>query len=139
MSKMDGEKWGGEKCINTGPGYVGELSLRSSFILSIAIMLLRLVSLLCVSASAALAAPSSQPSGCPSSGEGKQAPVVTVKNGSYVGVHNSYYNQDFFLGVPYAQVRLSFSLFGWHINALHMLILTATRQRPPFPHPAKLE
>ncbi|PQE23748.1 carboxylesterase family protein [Rutstroemia sp. NJR-2017a BBW] len=65
-------------------------------------MLLRLVSLLCVSASA-LAAPSSQPSGCPSGGEGKQAPVVTVKNGSYVGVHNSYYNQDFFLGVPYAQ------------------------------------
>lgn len=30
-------------------------------------------------------------------------PSVTVKNGSYTGLHNSYYNQDFFLGIPYAQ------------------------------------
>ncbi|KAF7922316.1 uncharacterized protein EAE97_011058 [Botrytis byssoidea] len=31
------------------------------------------------------------------------APTVTVKNGSYTGLHNTYYNQDFFLGIPYAQ------------------------------------
>lgn len=32
--------------------------------------------------------------------------TVALKNGSYTGVHNSAYNQDFFLGIPYAQVRL---------------------------------
>jgi carboxylesterase type B len=31
------------------------------------------------------------------------APTVTVKNGTISGVHSSTYNQDFFLGVPYAQ------------------------------------
>ena len=31
------------------------------------------------------------------------APTVTVKNGSYTGVHNPTYNEDFFLGIPYAQ------------------------------------
>ncbi|KAI8937076.1 hypothetical protein NX059_006294 [Plenodomus lindquistii] len=31
------------------------------------------------------------------------APTVTVKNGSYYGVHSAAYNQDFFLGIPYAQ------------------------------------
>ncbi|KAF2726003.1 carboxylesterase family protein-like protein [Polychaeton citri CBS 116435] len=30
-------------------------------------------------------------------------PTVHLKNGSYTGVHNSHYNQDFFLGVPFAQ------------------------------------
>lgn len=35
------------------------------------------------------------------------APVVAVKNGSYSGIHSSGYNQDFFLGIPYAQVCLS--------------------------------
>lgn len=32
------------------------------------------------------------------------SPVVSVKNGSYTGIHNTYYDQDFFLGIPYAQV-----------------------------------
>lgn len=32
------------------------------------------------------------------------APVATIKNGSYSGVHSSSYSQDFFLGIPYAQV-----------------------------------
>jgi hypothetical protein len=32
------------------------------------------------------------------------APVVTVKNGSYSGIYSSEYDQDFFLGMPYAQV-----------------------------------
>jgi triacylglycerol lipase len=31
------------------------------------------------------------------------APVATVKNGSYVGVHNDVYNVDYFLGMPFAQ------------------------------------
>lgn len=30
-------------------------------------------------------------------------PVVTVKNGSYSGIYNPTYKQDFFLGIPYAQ------------------------------------
>ncbi|CAD6446962.1 6027a471-67d2-4207-bfcc-7c532ec37a2c [Sclerotinia trifoliorum] len=34
-------------------------------------------------------------------------PTVTVKNGTYKGVHDTYYNQDFFLGVPYAQPPLN--------------------------------
>ncbi|KAH7462825.1 hypothetical protein FOMA001_g18296 [Fusarium oxysporum f. sp. matthiolae] len=32
-----------------------------------------------------------------------KAPVVNTLNGSYVGLYNSVYNQDIFLGVPYAQ------------------------------------
>lgn len=31
------------------------------------------------------------------------APTATVKNGTYNGVHNPEFNQDFFLGIPYAQ------------------------------------
>lgn len=31
-------------------------------------------------------------------------PQVTVKNGTYAGVYGSQYDQDFFLGMPYAQV-----------------------------------
>lgn len=30
-------------------------------------------------------------------------PSVTVQNGTYYGVHNPDYDQDFFLGMPYAQ------------------------------------
>lgn len=30
-------------------------------------------------------------------------PTVQVKNGTYVGVHSADYNQDYFLGLPYAQ------------------------------------
>ncbi|KAK2776262.1 carboxylesterase family protein [Colletotrichum kahawae] len=33
-----------------------------------------------------------------------EAPVVAVKNGSYAGIHSAEYNQDFFLGIPYAKV-----------------------------------
>lgn len=32
------------------------------------------------------------------------APTVTVKNGTYSGTHSDEYGQDFFLGMPYAQV-----------------------------------
>lgn len=31
------------------------------------------------------------------------APSVTVKNGTYTGLYQSTYDQDLFLGVPYAQ------------------------------------
>ncbi|KAH8900638.1 carboxylesterase type B [Thozetella sp. PMI_491] len=31
------------------------------------------------------------------------APTATVKNGTYVGVHNDFYNVDYFLGIPFAQ------------------------------------
>lgn len=31
------------------------------------------------------------------------APTVNVLNGSYYGIHNSVYNQDFFLGIPFSQ------------------------------------
>jgi len=34
---------------------------------------------------------------------GQPAPTVVVRNGTYVGVHSTTYNQDFFLGIPYAQ------------------------------------
>lgn len=34
------------------------------------------------------------------------APVATVRNGSYYGTHSSTYNQDFFLGIPFAQPPL---------------------------------
>ncbi|KAG9251981.1 Alpha/Beta hydrolase protein [Emericellopsis atlantica] len=33
----------------------------------------------------------------------QSAPTVQVRNGSYYGLHNQEYDQDFFLGMPYAQ------------------------------------
>jgi carboxylesterase type B len=30
-------------------------------------------------------------------------PIVTIRNGSYYGIHSSNYKQDFFLGIPFAQ------------------------------------
>ncbi len=36
----------------------------------------------------------------------EQAPVATVQNGSYYGTHAFTYNQDFFLGIPFAQPPL---------------------------------
>ncbi|KAK2045936.1 carboxylesterase [Colletotrichum somersetense] len=37
-------------------------------------------------------------------------PVVQVKNGSYVGIHNSDFNQDYFLGMPYAKTPERFRI-----------------------------
>ncbi|KAL2159564.1 hypothetical protein VTH06DRAFT_2133 [Thermothelomyces fergusii] len=37
-------------------------------------------------------------------------PVVTVLNGSYAGIHSAEYNQDFFLGMPYAQKAPRFTV-----------------------------
>ncbi|KAJ5769478.1 hypothetical protein N7520_004037 [Penicillium odoratum] len=36
----------------------------------------------------------------------KSNPAVKVLNGTYVGIHNAEYNQDYFLGMPYAQQPL---------------------------------
>lgn len=47
---------------------------------------------------AAHAAPVASATECDNS-----SPVAHVKNGSYAGVHSSVYNQDYFLGIPYAQ------------------------------------
>ncbi|KAK3110262.1 hypothetical protein LTR53_015626 [Teratosphaeriaceae sp. CCFEE 6253] len=52
--------------------------------------------------------PSGHPSGYPSGSPpgyhpGSGTPTVTVKNGSVSGVHSSTYNQDYYLGVPFAQ------------------------------------
>lgn len=33
-------------------------------------------------------------------------PTATAKNGTYVGAYSSTYNQDYFLGVPFAQPPL---------------------------------
>ncbi|KAK3292126.1 Alpha/Beta hydrolase protein [Chaetomium fimeti] len=43
-------------------------------------------------------------------------PVVAVKNGSYAGIHSAEYNQDFFLGMPYAQVAPRFTV-SQHLNS----------------------
>ncbi|GME22033.1 Carboxylesterase [Neofusicoccum parvum] len=51
-------------------------------------------SALLLAASEALAAPASRRAA---------APTAVVKNGTLEGVHSSEYNQDFFLGVPFAQ------------------------------------
>ncbi|EAQ87427.1 hypothetical protein CHGG_04046 [Chaetomium globosum CBS 148.51] len=44
------------------------------------------------------------------------APVVAVKNGSYAGIHSAEYNQDFFLGIPYARVAPRFTV-SQHLNS----------------------
>jgi acetylcholinesterase len=33
-------------------------------------------------------------------------PIAIVRNGSYYGTHSATYNQDFFLGIPFAQPPL---------------------------------
>ena len=38
-------------------------------------------------------------------------PTVAVKNGSYTGIASHAYNQEFFLGMPYAQVRALFESY----------------------------
>ncbi|KAK4119197.1 alpha/beta-hydrolase [Parathielavia appendiculata] len=38
------------------------------------------------------------------------APVAKVRNGSYAGIHSTEYNQDFFLGMPYAQTPPRFAV-----------------------------
>lgn len=42
----------------------------------------------------------------------RSGPVVTVKNGSYEGVYSSEYDQDYFLGMRYSQVRATSGTFN---------------------------
>lgn len=42
--------------------------------------------------------------------ETSSAPTVTIKNGTYAGVYNTQYDQDLFLGVPFAQPPERFSI-----------------------------
>lgn len=39
------------------------------------------------------------------------APIATAKNGTYTDLYNSEYDQDFFLGIPYAQPPVRDFLF----------------------------
>ena len=39
----------------------------------------------------------------PAASHRSSSPTVTVKNGTIAGLHSSTYNQDMFLGVPFAQ------------------------------------
>lgn len=39
----------------------------------------------------------------PAAEQDSAAPTATVKNGTYTGLHSITYNQDYFLGVPFAQ------------------------------------
>ena len=34
---------------------------------------------------------------------GHKSPFANVKNGTYRGIHSNEYNQDFFLGIPFAE------------------------------------
>lgn len=36
-----------------------------------------------------------------------EAPVISVKNGSYYGVHSTTFDQDLFLGIPFAELPLN--------------------------------
>lgn len=40
-------------------------------------------------------------------------PTVAIKNGTVQGRHSSEWNQDFFLGIPYAQPPLGDLRFRW--------------------------
>jgi hypothetical protein len=51
----------------------------------------------------------------PSVSPRQSTPVAAVKNGSYLGLHNPEFNQDFFLGLPFAQVR-KLPIFKEHYN-----------------------
>ncbi|KAL1582072.1 hypothetical protein WHR41_09255 [Cladosporium halotolerans] len=50
-----------------------------------------------------LAAASAAPSYRRQASYGGGAPTVDVKNGTISGIHSSTYNEDYFLGIPYAQ------------------------------------
>ncbi|KAK6002215.1 hypothetical protein QM012_001853 [Aureobasidium pullulans] len=57
------------------------------------------------------------------------SPIVTITNGTVQGVHSSEWNQDFFLGIPYAQPPLSDLRFRWPqpINTSFQGVFDASR------------
>ncbi|KAF4970655.1 hypothetical protein FSARC_2360 [Fusarium sarcochroum] len=56
------------------------------------------------------------------------APIAKLQNGSYYGIHNSAYNQDLFLGIPYAQPPLNNLRFRnpHHLNSTWSGLRNAT-------------
>ncbi|KAH6654726.1 Alpha/Beta hydrolase protein [Truncatella angustata] len=47
--------------------------------------------------------PHGRHSGSRQNADSSRSPLVDLANGTYYGLHNEYYDQDFFLGIPYAQ------------------------------------
>ena len=75
----------------------------------------------------------SAPSGYASSSPlSSGAPTVSLKNGTVVGEHNANYNQDFFLGVPFAQPPVGELRFRnpQSINSTYNSTLQATAYAP---------
>ncbi|KAK2126441.1 Alpha/Beta hydrolase protein [Fusarium oxysporum II5] len=56
----------------------------------------------------------------------KKPPTVQVKNGTYIGTHSNSYNQDFFLGIPYAQPPVR----NLRFNTAQSLNTTWTGKKP---------
>ncbi|TVY64421.1 Lipase 1 [Fusarium oxysporum f. sp. cubense] len=56
----------------------------------------------------------------------KKPPTVQVKNGTYIGTHSNSYNQDFFLGIPYAQPPVK----NLRFNTAQSLNTTWTGKKP---------
>ncbi|KAI5926301.1 Alpha/Beta hydrolase protein [Camillea tinctor] len=63
-----------------------------------------LAAALCCLITPAIALPTSL-----SNGSSSAAPTVTLKNGTYSGIHSPEYDQDYFLGMPYAKKAVRFS------------------------------
>jgi carboxylesterase type B len=68
----------------------------------------------------------------PSFRRAASGPTVTVKNGTINGVHSSSYNQDFFLGIPYAQPPVDELRFRnpQSLNSTFSSTLEATQYAP---------
>ena len=75
------------------PSFDNSVLLASPYYQTVAMFFLPLLALLTSSAPALCAPLSSRAS----------APTATVKNGTLAGVYSAEYDQDFFLGVPFAQ------------------------------------
>jgi hypothetical protein len=58
--------------------------------------------------------------------------IVTVKNGSYIGIHNSAYNQDFFLGIPFSQPPIDDLRFRVPQTLNSSWSIQSAQEWPPF-------